>query len=224
MSSYRTQIKQAIQTQLTGQTIAGSNVLTKLDRKLNPEHDLPAIIVYTMAARRGSQDYGNSLIPRTLTIAIEAAVSSNSNDALTAAEDFADQIESAIEADPTLGNLVTDTRWRQSISDVSSAGSTVMGVCIVEYDVDVMTNLKPEGFYANPEIPLEELPTKVVISAFPSAAEYASPPAGTELTDEVLSIINGQDVTIPPRPITPPADSPCRDGSCDVPAWQGDQP
>jgi hypothetical protein len=189
MSSYRTQIKQAIKTQLTGETVAGANVLTSLDRPLNPEHDLPAIIVYTMAARRGSQDYGNSLIPRTVTIAIEGAVSASPQSALSAAEALVDQIETAMEADPTLGQLVTDTKWRQSISDVSSHGSTTMGVCIVEYDVDMMTNLKPDGAYEQPAIPLDELPEEVIISPNQTPVAYVDLPVGTELTDEVLAII-----------------------------------
>ena len=221
MSSYRNQINYAIKAQLTGQTVAGFSVFTSLDRPLNPESDLPAIIVYTMSARRGAQDYGNSLIPRTVTVAIEGAVTASPATALIAAADLVDQIETAIENDPTLGNLVTDSKWRQSISDVSSHGSVTMGVCIVEYDVDIMTNAKPDGAYEFPETPLDALPTQVFIAPNSTPAAYSNPDGETPLSDADLAEILGHDVTIqyPPKN---PTDSPCPDGSCDVPAWQGD--
>jgi hypothetical protein len=221
MSSYRNQINDAIKAQLDGQTVAGSQIYTSLDRPLDPERDLPAIMIYTMAARRGPEDYGNALIPRTVTIAIEAAICADPGAAMEAAQDIADEIETAMEADPTLGKLVNDTKWRQTISDVSSHGSTVMGVCVVEYDVDIFTNAKPDGFYEYPEIPLTELPTEIIINPKQTPAEYAYPPDQAPYDDERLNELLGQDVTIAPYPVKN-TDPLCNDGSCEVPAWSGD--
>jgi len=120
-NSYRTRINAAIQAQLTGETVAGDSVHVSLDRPLSPESDLPAILIYTQAARRGPVDYGNSLIPRVVHVTIEAAISSDPLNAINAA---------------LVGHTITGA-YRHSGGDIyhvvldrpAAAGTRVVAVC-----------------------------------------------------------------------------------------------
>jgi hypothetical protein len=106
--SYRSDIADAIKAQLEGQTdAADDSIFTCLERPLGPD-DLPAIVIYTMTSRRGESSAGSSVIPRVVTVAIEAAVSSAPASAQSAAEALAEDIEAAMDADRTLGNLVEE--------------------------------------------------------------------------------------------------------------------
>lgn len=146
MSSYRQQAAAAFSACLMGNTAAGSRVFTKLDRTLSPS-ELPAIMVYASDARRGPQDYGNSMVPRVLTVTIEGAVQSTPADALDAADALVDTIEALIESDPSLGNVVNDTRWQRSTTDVTAVGQHTLGVCLLQYEVEMLTHLRgPEAF------------------------------------------------------------------------------
>jgi hypothetical protein len=159
MSSYRKQVAQAFSAVLTGKTVAEARVFTKLDRPLTPA-DLPAIAVYASEARRGAQDYGNSLIPRVLTVTVEGAVRATPEAALDGADDLVDAIEALIEADPSLGNVVNNTRWQRSITDVTSMGRDTIGVCLLQYEVEMLTNVREpdafgvgdDGFSATPAV------------------------------------------------------------------------
>lgn len=198
MSSYRNQINEAIKTQLTGKTIAGDSVFTSLTRRIDPTRDLPAIMIYTIGSVRGAKDYGNTIIPRMVTVAIEAAVSTTEATALEQAQDFADAIEQAMEADLTLGHVVNDVVWRRTMSDATSHGSTILGVCILEYDVEIMTNLKPDSAYEFGE------------------DGFTEPPGLIFSETEILP---------PDFPAKPqkPADTACGPDGCDLPAWGGEQ-
>ena len=146
MTPYRTRIAEAFRAVLLDKTSAGKRVLTKLDKPLNPE-DTPAVMVYANEARRGDPDYGNSVVPRVVRVTIEAAVQSTPADALDAADLLADAIEAAIEADATLGGVVQDTRWDRTLTDTTSIGQRTIGVCLLQYDVDMLTeNRQPYPF------------------------------------------------------------------------------
>lgn len=113
-------------------------MLTKLDRPINPE-ETPAIMVYANDARRGDQDYGNSVVPRVVKVTIEAAVNATPETALDLADALTDAIEAAVEANPTLSNKVQDARWQRTMTDVTSMGQHTIGVCLLQYEVDMLT-------------------------------------------------------------------------------------
>ncbi len=145
-NNYRAQAAEAFRTVLDGGTPAGARVHTKLDRAMRPE-ELPALLVYANDARRGPQDYGNSVVPRVLTITIEGAVQAAPEDALDAADALVAAVEQLVEADPSLRNVVQDTRWQRSMTDVTSHGQTTLGVCMLQYEVEMLTNMRgPSAF------------------------------------------------------------------------------
>jgi len=95
---------------------------------------------------------------------------------------------------------------------VSSLGSTVMGVCIVEYDVEMLTNEKPD-------------------SAFEFIDDgFVNPPSEVIIQPDVVLL--DFDVVEPDGQLRPPpdlsnsvaADPPlCGPNGCDIPAWSGDR-
>ena len=145
-NNYRAQAAEAFRARLLGGTPAGANVHTKLDRAMRPD-ELPALLVYANDARRGPQDYGNSVVPRVLSVTIEGAVQADAASALDAADALVEAVELLIEADPSLGNAVQNTRWQRSMTDVTSHGQTTLGVCLLQYDVEMLTHMRtPDAF------------------------------------------------------------------------------
>ena len=196
MTSYRSHITEAIKTQLSGKTIAGGSVFTSLDRKIDPANDLPAIMIYTQASRRGKEDYGNSIIPRMVTVSIEAAVASTVGQELNDAEALADQIEVAMEADRSLGRVVNDCEWQQTLTDVTSHGRTPMGVCMLQYQVEILTNQRPDDFFE------------------PEADGFTAPPTAVQTVPDVVPLPDDLDWDAPV----------CGPDGCDIPAWLGELP
>lgn len=199
-TGYRAAIAASVKAQLLGKTIAGTNVLTSLDRRLDPEKDLPAVMVYTMASHRGREDYGQSLIPRLVTVGIECAVLADPGQELAAAEAFADQIETAMDADRTLGKTVNNCIWQQSISDVTSHGARTMGVAMLQYEVDIFTNQRPDGFFE-----------------FHDDGFTAPPRIVTTSPDAVATYL--ADIAPIPEKSTETA---CGPNGCNIPDWHGE--
>lgn len=139
MSNYRTDIREAVKTQLIGRTIAASNVFTSRAKPITPE-TMPAVLVYLGEARRNEQELDMSLFRRHVALVIEGALTSSPEAIELDLENFADQLEKAIEFDRTLGNLVIDTRWQSTEPDIVSSGRVLVGAVRVEYEVQVYTN------------------------------------------------------------------------------------
>jgi hypothetical protein len=211
---YRSQIAAALKARLD--TIQGVNAFDRLDRPLQPS-DLPAALVYTPNARKGPENSGNHLIQRLVQVTIEAAVESTPFQALGAAEALGAQIEQAIEADPSLGNLVDNTEWQSTLTDVSSFGALTLGVVMLDYTVTMFTErIAPDADGV--------LPTQVFINATPTPQAYVDPldDARRDPSQFVPRDITEQAI----NPGRPPLviESSCDGDSCDIEAWQGDQP
>lgn len=213
MSSYRDAINQAVKAQLTGKTIAGDRIFTSLDRLLDPATDLPAIMVYTTTSRRGRNDLGNGLIPRLVNVVIEAAVVAGAGLEIGAAEAFADEIETAIEADRSLGLVVNDCQWQQAATDATSHGSVTMGAAIVQYEVEIFTHVKPDGAYEPGDDGFTAPPTEIQVGPLPVPV----PPEwlGELNDDEFFQTTN--------PPLVPDPDTACGQNGCDIPAWRGER-
>lgn len=198
MSAYLQTAAEAFRAALLGNTAAGQRVLTRLDRPLSPTAaDLPAIIVYANQARRGSQDYGNSLIPRELVVNIEGAVVAMPETALDEAQALVDQIETLIEADPSLAGAVNACRWQRSIADVSSVGSATLGVCLLQYDVEMLTSVRqPEAFGIGDD--------------------------GFDAPPRIVRTVPDHDTAPIGYPITPDPRFACGPDGCAPPAWGGE--
>jgi hypothetical protein len=211
---YRSQIASALKARL--ETIQGVTVFDRLDRPLQP-HELPAAIIYTPGARRGPQTGGNQLIERLVQVSIEAGVHASKETALGLADTLAAQIEQAIEADPSLGNLVDNTEWQSTSCDVSSFGEMTIGAVLVTYTVTMFTQRIEDD-------PAGVVPTQVFINATPTPQAYVQPldDARLDPPQYVPRDITEQAI----NPGRPPmsVESACEGDSCDIGAWQGDQP
>lgn len=194
--SYREDIANAAKAVLLGKTDAGDKIMTSLDRKLDPEKDLPAVMVYCGPARRGPEDYGQSLIPRQVTLIIECATRAPAMQELQAAAQFAEQIEAAMDADRSLGNVVNDSRWQQTMPDVTSHGAVTMGVAIIQYEVEILTNQRPDWhFEFNDD-------------------GFTAPPSTVQTVPGIVPPADD----IPP----PPPDTACGPNGCNIPDWAGE--
>lgn len=195
-TSYRTQAANAVKAALHGHTVAGDRVYTKLDRPLNPA-ELPAILVYAQRAQRGDEDYGNSIVPRVLEVTIEAAVQATPETALDQADLLVQAIEDLIEADPSLGHVVNNTRWQETVTDTTQYGQATLGVGLVRYQVEILTAERdPSAFGVGDD-------------------GFTAPPT-------VVYSVPG---TAPVRfrdPITPDPDLQCGPDGCAPPAWGGE--
>lgn len=213
MSSYREAINQAVKAQLTGKTIAGTRIFTSLDRPLDPQTDLPAIMVYTTTSRRGRDDMGNGLIPRLVTVVIEAAVLADPGVEISAAEGFADEIETAMDADRSLGLVVNDCQWQQAATDATSHGAVTMGAAILQYEVEIFTNVKPDGAYEDGDDGFTAPPSHIEVSPLPVPIppEWEGAPNEDHFFD-----------TVEP-PLIPNPDTACGPDGCDIPAWAGER-
>lgn len=200
-TSYRTAIVNAVRAQLLGKTDAADDkVFTSLDRPLNPATDLPAVIIYTQASRRSGNDYGRTVVPRMVTVTIEGAVLAAAGQELAAANALAEQIEDAWEADLTLGQLVHDSEWQQTVTDVTSHGQKTMGVCLLQYQVEVLTRVAPDGVYEFHDDGYTAPPTVVYTDPVP-----VPPPEDYFVQDS--------------EQIKPDPNLACGPDGCDIPAW-----
>lgn len=208
--SYRTDIKDAIQAQLAAaDALSDATIITVLDRQLTPA-DMPAIIIYTLASRRGAESFGETTIPREVVVAIEAAVSSTPSSAETDAEVLAEAIENALDADKTLGNVVKTCEWQETVTDVNSVGDVTLGVVLLQYLVSMHTNQKPDGTFEFSDDGFAQPPTEVYAYSDPVADEYE-----VELGDDIAAILAAPEME---------TESACEDGSCAIDAWMGDAP
>lgn len=139
MTHYRTAIADAFKAVLIDKTEANDRVHTKMARPINPMTETPALCIYCSQAKRGPVDMGNSVVPRIVIVTIEGAVSSSADRALDAADEMADAIEEVLEKHQTIGNLVENVRWMRTITDANMMGQTTVGVCLLEYEVCLLT-------------------------------------------------------------------------------------
>lgn len=211
--SYRTAIAEGIKAALAGRLndagaiVADESIFTALERPLNPEYDFPAVVIYTLDSRRGPQDYGNSLTPRIVEVAIEAGVVGSHVDALARAQALADQVEYVLRADQSLGGLVNRIEWRETVSDQwsvgAAAGGTTVGVSLLQYQVDIYTQ-EVDPHLLEPVDGPDTTPGGVIICGHPVPS------------DEFDPIRDGDKSPIGDAPVCDPVEG------CDLPAYGGD--
>lgn len=193
---YRDDVKNAARDILLGNTVAGDNVFTTMDRPISPD-DLPIIIIYTVKSERG-EEYGRGLTTRVVTVRIEAALAvQNPYTAEAVAEAFADEAEKLLNADPAWGGAVTFADWQETVSDVSSIGETIIANVLVEYRVTVYTDERDDAFFGVTDEGFNEPPSVVT----------TRPDVYNPVIDPVIQ---------------PPTDTACGPDGCDIPAWGGE--
>lgn len=127
MSHVRQQIRDDIVTTLTGLTTTGSNVFRSRIFPLE-ETNLPALCIYTKSE---ASEYDTIGLPRSvnrvLDVAVEAYVKGVSNYDNTL-DTIAVEVEEAIAADVTLGNLAKDAQITAFEADFAGDGEQPVAV------------------------------------------------------------------------------------------------
>lgn len=230
---YRQTIRDAVRARLTAAaTLAGPNVFTSRARPILEilQKREAVLSIYTEDETSASSPDGHNLV-RTLTISIEGAVGGG-DDLDDVLDDFAEQVEAAIDSDPTLGTLLSEEMELQATtSQISARGNQQVGAFRMDYGCTYIT-----GDLAAPVVdglwPEHPLPTEVTINPRPTPQAYVQPVNSADVRPPAAPTIWGDEPEIVPNQITldvvSPARAPeppkaaCADGSCDIPAWTGD--
>lgn len=139
MASHRTAIREKVKEILTGKTIAGSAIFTSRAKPLG-EEDMPCLLIYTGADKRGrlTEEHDMSLVYRQVELVVECAIANARDLDLEAVmEQAADNIETAIAADETLGNLVIECYWQSTDIDIVADGRKLVGAVRVEFSAEL---------------------------------------------------------------------------------------
>lgn len=217
---YRQRIRDAVANALvTANTLAASNVFTSRARPILEilQRREAVLSVYTgdETSKRATDGH---LLERTLVVSIEGAA--GGGDELDDVLDlFAEQIEAAINVDPTLANLLSDEMVLSATSsEIAARGNMQVGALKLDFECTYLTE---RGVNLGPEFPL---PTSLTVNSTPTPKAYVQPLDEARTTQPgIVPATIEQGVVAPSQPPAS-AQSACEDGSCDVPAWQGDQP
>lgn len=150
--SKRAEIRQKIVELIAGKTQAEDRVFSNRARRIWPE-ECPLIVVYSKTETVQEFEKSPRSLKRELQIAIEciAKADENIDDTL---DEIAQEVETALGSDESLGNLCADIILEQTEMNLSGDGETVFGAAILTYQVTYITelveqdgNLEPlEGF------------------------------------------------------------------------------
>lgn len=218
---YRQRIRDAVKTLLTAaSTDAGANVFTSRARPVLEilQRREMVLSIYT-ADETSTQNNDGHHLERTLTVSIEG-MAGGGDDLDDILDTLAEQVEAAIEADTTLGTLLSqELELESTSSEITARGNQQVGAFRMDYTCSYIT--EPATNPDDELWPEQPIPTEVNTSMRPSADAYvlgnglaeAKPPEIVPVTIDVVS------------PSQPPetTPNPCKDtGSCDIGAWQGD--
>lgn len=121
MAHPRKLIRQAVVTLLSGATAADARVFKAREVSFK-QSELPAVAVYTPDEEvETTRSTAPRELERTLQLVVEGVTESGSpSDVDDAADDLSEEIEAALDADPTLGGTATDTLLVRTESDTFS--------------------------------------------------------------------------------------------------------
>lgn len=129
-------IRHAVVTQLTGATAAGARVF-KARMVPFKQGELPAVAVYTPDEEiETTRSTAPRELERALQLVVEVVTASGSpSDVDDSADDLSEQVEAAIDADPTLDGTATDTILARVESDVFSESGKNHGLVRLTFTV-----------------------------------------------------------------------------------------
>lgn len=210
---YRQQIRDAVAAVLLNETVAGANVFTSRSRPVLEilQRREAVLSVYT-ADEQSTRDGTGYLLDRQLTVTVEGMMGGG-DDLDDSLDDLAAEVEALLEVDPSLGNLLSeDLVLDSTATEISARGNMQVGAFRLDFSCAYQTQRKANGYLPGDEpgveIPDVPVPTELNTSFYPDSAAYGSP---------------NQDLTLKPAVPVEPVESVCANGSCDIPAWQGDQ-
>lgn len=216
---YRQTIRDAVAARLAdAETLAGPNVFTSRARPILEILQKREAVLSVYTADETSQRMPDGhLLQRTLTVSIEGAAGGG-DDLDDTLDSFAEQVEAAINADPTLGNLLSEQmELTATTSEISARGNQQVGAMRMDFDCRYLTDLGVDAALG-PEPPM---PTSVTVSGTSTPAGYVIPMNNIASAPAIVPSEITLDKIAPSQPAAP-AQSVCDDGSCDLPAWGGD--
>ena len=163
---YRQRIRDAVKDSLlAASTLASTNVFTSRAKPVLEilQRQQMVLSVYTSDESSTKSPDSHNLV-RTLIVSIEG-MAGGGDDLDDMLDTLADQVEAAIDSDPTLGNLLTEEMELQSTtSEITARGNQQVGAFRMDYSCIYMTELIAE-------IP-GVLPTMVYVNPQPNADRY----------------------------------------------------
>lgn len=224
---YRQRIRDAVAARLTAAgTLAGANVFTSRARPiLEILQKREAVLSVYTADETSVRDPDGYLLRRTLVVSIEGAAGGGDD-----LDDYLDlmteQVEAAIDADPTLGALLTDEmELTATASEISARGNQQVGAFRMDYECVYLSDRGVDAGLG-PEPPL---PTSVTINSEPIPDAYVRPLVpGARIEPQIDPSIWGHEPEIVPSVVERSAVSPSRAPEPPKPScsgdWAGDQP
>jgi len=144
MAHVRKTIREYFGTQLTGLTTTGANAF---ESRVYPMQSakLPAILIYTTSESSEEQAFSSKRVQnRTLSVEVEGFVRaiSNFDDTLDL---IAEEVETAILDDPTLGGLAINTELESTTANYSGDGEQPVGTIRLTFEVQYRTETGQPG-------------------------------------------------------------------------------
>lgn len=144
MAHVRKTIREYFGTQLTGLTTTGANTF---ESRVYPMQSakLPAILIYTTSESSEEQAFSSKRVQnRTLSVEVEGFVRAiaNFDDTLDL---IAEEVETAILDDPTLGGLAINTELESTTANYSGDGEQPVGTIRLTFEVQYRTETGQPG-------------------------------------------------------------------------------
>ena len=137
---YRQRIRDALASALTGQTSAGTNVFTSRARPILEILQRKESVLSVYTADESSERNGTGyLLDRKLQVTVEGMMGGG-DDLDDQLDLLAQQVEAVIDADPTLGNLLSeDLVLAATATEISARGNMQVGAFRLDFECSYQT-------------------------------------------------------------------------------------
>lgn len=214
---YRQQIRDAVAALLLeAETAAGVNVFTSRARPvLEILQKREAVLSVYTADETSERSPDGYLLARTLTVSIEG-MAGGGDDLDDALDDMAAEVEAAIDADLTLGGLLSDEMvLTATTSEITARGNQQVGAFRMDFECRYETQRLSEG-------PAGVLPTEVNINSTPTPRGYVEPLDDARREPPLSPEIFGAEPQIVPSVVDLDVVAPSRAPEPPKPACSGD--
>ena len=136
MAHKRKQIRDRVETVLTGLTTTGANVYTSRDYPFNNAL-LPGLLIFTIEEE--SEPGGSGAIDRNLTLAVEGHVKAIGGAIADTLDLIAEEVEAAIDADRSLNGLAVYCHIASTEIEFDAEGDKPVGIIIMKFAINYRT-------------------------------------------------------------------------------------
>ena len=199
---YRRQVREAVVQRLKdAATMAGANVFSSRARpvlEILRKHE-SVLNVYT-SDEASSRAADGSVRERTLLVTVEG-ITGGGDDIDEALDLMCEQIEAAIDADPTLGTLLgSDLELANTVTDIGAVGNMIVGAVRLDFEATYYTTAPAVEIPAEFPVPDDFDPSSVQVSILPIPTAEALEPADDLSGDSFLDTPTFPDSPDAPMP------------------------